>query len=110
MIDHNCLTNTQRSDLLAPLPKCIIQYYSETFHFASQTNFKNQHILFFTFLAAIASLQRRFLALRRITLQSREIMSHLLLLSTEKDLLAELHQIPNFYALVFEKFTSVRFK
>jgi hypothetical protein len=25
MIDHNCLTNTQRSDLLAPLPKCIIQ-------------------------------------------------------------------------------------
>jgi hypothetical protein len=38
MIDHNHLTNTQRSDLLAPLQKCIIQYYSETFHFASQIN------------------------------------------------------------------------
>jgi hypothetical protein len=25
MTDHNCLTNTQCSDLLAPLPKCIIQ-------------------------------------------------------------------------------------
>ena len=38
MIDHNQITNTQHSDLLAPLPKCVIQYYSETFNFASQIN------------------------------------------------------------------------
>jgi hypothetical protein len=51
-------------------------------------------------------LERSFSALQRITPQSQEILSHLLLLSTDKDLVAELHQIPKFYDLVTEKFTS----